>query len=36
MDTGENKRAVGTLYEKQACEYLKNKGYKILICNYSM
>lgn len=34
MDTGENKRAVGTLYEKQACEYLKNKGYKILICNY--
>lgn len=34
MNTGENKRAVGTLYEKQACEYLKSKGYKILICNY--
>lgn len=34
MNTGENKRAVGARYEKQACEYLEKQGYQILMCNY--
>lgn len=29
-----NKRQLGTDYENKACEYLKNKGYKILEKNF--
>lgn len=29
-----NKRRIGTVYERQAAEYLKSKGYQILENNY--
>ncbi len=29
-----NKRRIGSRYEKQACEYLKEQGYHILELNY--
>lgn len=32
--SGENKRKVGSSYEKQAAEYLKERGYQILTQNY--
>lgn len=29
-----NKRQLGTNFEKEACDYLKKKGYKIEECNF--
>ena len=32
----ENKRALGSRYEQQAAEYLRNKGYAVLESNFRM